>query len=76
LERDLAARLRDIGRAILEHTAKAAEPAVEDCPARVRFGGETYRRRRKAPNTLGPVFGPVVVRRSVYECLEPGERCL
>lgn len=76
LERDLAARLRDIGRTILEYTYNVAEPAAEDCPARVRFGGETYRRRRKAPNTLGTVFGPVAVRRCVYECLEPGERCL
>jgi hypothetical protein len=76
LERDLAARLRDTGRTILSYAYNVAEPAVEDCPARVRFGGETYRRRRKTPNTLGTVFGPVEVRRCVYECLEPGERCL
>jgi hypothetical protein len=76
LERDIAVRLRDAGRAILEYAYNLAEPAVEACPPRVRFGGETYRRRRKSPNTLGTVFGPVVVRRCVYECLEPGERCL
>jgi hypothetical protein len=76
LERDLATRLRDIGRTILEYTYNVAEPAVEACPARVRFSGETYRRRRKTPNSLGTVFGPVEVRRCVYECLEPGEPCV
>jgi hypothetical protein len=75
-ERDVAARLRNVGQAVLDYAYNLAEPAAADCPTRVRFGGETYRRRRKTPNTLGTVFGPVVVRRCVYECLEPGERCV
>jgi hypothetical protein len=75
-ERDVAARLRDVGRTILDYAYNRVEPTTEECPARVRFGGETYRRRVKTPNTLGTVFGPVIVRRCVYECLEPGERCL
>jgi hypothetical protein len=76
LERDLAARLREMGQAILEYAYNLAEPNVESCPARVRFGRETYRRRRKTPNTLGTVFGPIVIHRCVYECLELGERCI
>src|SRR5205085_2325451 len=48
---------------------------VEACPPRVRFRGQAYRRRGKTANTLGTVFGPVAIRRCVYECLEPGEPC-
>lgn len=40
------------------------------------FGDETYRRRFKSPNMLGTLFGSIEVRRCVYECLEPGERCI
>jgi hypothetical protein len=46
------------------------------CPPRVRFGDETYRRRDKTPNTIATLFGPIVLRRCVYECLEPGEPCV
>ena len=63
-------------RDVVEDTYNRAEPPVEDCPARVEFDGETYRRRGMSPNTLGTLFGPVVLHRCVYECLEPGERCL
>jgi len=75
LEQALALQLRDLGRTILDAAYHRAEPNVEDGPARVRFGGETYRRRKKTPNTVGTVFGPVVLHRCVYECLEPGEPC-
>ena len=49
---------------------------TEECPPRVRFGRETYRRRAKTPNTLGTLFGPIRLRRCAYECLEPGEPCI
>jgi hypothetical protein len=68
--------LRAAGRDIVAQAFGHAEPAVEDCPARVRFGDETYRRRTKTPNTIGTLFGPIELNRCVYECLEAGEACL
>ncbi len=68
--------LREIGHEVVDHAYNHAEPPVEECPPRVRFGRETYRRRIKTPNTIGTLFGSVVIRRVVYECLEPGEPCI
>jgi hypothetical protein len=68
--------LRDAGRDVVDHVLNHAEPAAEDCPARVAFGDETYRRRKKTPNTIGTLFGPIEVNRCVYECLAAGEPCL
>jgi len=61
---------------VIEHAYNHAEPVAEECPPRVRFGRELYRRRQKTPNTLGTLFGPIELRRCVYECLEPGEPCI
>ena len=61
---------------MIEHAYNHAEPVAEECPPRVRLGRERYRRRPKAPNTLGTLFGPIELRRCVYECLEPGEPCI
>jgi len=72
----VAESLRGTGREILEHAYNHAESAVEDCPSRVSWERETYRRRDKSPNTLDTLFGPVTIRRCVYECLEPGEPCV
>ena len=72
----MAGLLRDAGRDVVDHAFHHAEPAAADCPARVRFGDETYRRRKKAPNTIGTLFGPIAVNRCVYECLDEGEACL
>jgi hypothetical protein len=72
----VAAVLRDLGRDVVAQAFHQAEPAVADCPARVRFGDETYRRRTKTPNAIGTLFGPIRVSRCVYECLAAGEACL
>ena len=61
---------------MIEHAYNHAEPVTEECPPRVQLGRELYRRRQKAPNTLGTLFGPIELRRCVYECLEPGEPCI
>lgn len=53
-----------------------AESPEDECPQRVRFADETYRRRMKTPNTIGTLFGPIELKRCIYECLEPGEPCL
>jgi hypothetical protein len=57
--------VRQMGRDVLDCTYNAAEPQVEDCPPRLRFGEELYRRRVKTPHTLGTLFGSVVVTRCV-----------
>ena len=61
---------------MIEHADNHAEPVTEECPFRVQFGRELYRRRQKTPNTLGTLFGPIELRRCVYECREPGEPCI
>ena len=72
----MAAVLREAGRDVVDWALNHAEPAVEDCPARVAFGEETYRRRAKTPNTIGTLFGPIELSRCVYECLEAGAACV
>ena len=72
----MAGALRDTGRDVVDYAFNRAEPAAEDCPARVTFGGETYRRRKKTRNTIATLFGPIELNRCVYECLEAGEACL
>ena len=69
----MAAIARGIGRMAM---ARGFEREPDEGPARVRFHGETYRRRDAAPNTIGTLFGEIELVRSVYECLEPGERCI
>lgn len=51
-------------------------PEPEDEVERVQWRGETYRRRKTAPNTISCLFGEFTLTRHVYECLEPGERCI
>ena len=75
-EHEVAAILRQTGRDLIASAYNHAEPATEDGPPRIRSGRETYRRRDKTPNTLGTLFGPIELRRCVYECLEPGEPCV
>jgi len=48
----------------------------EDCPVRMRFAGEEYKRRAKSTNTISTLFGPIQVRRYLYEPLERGEKSI
>ena len=75
LEQNVAAVLQGMGQILISHAFNRAEPPAEDCPARVTFGDETYRRRRKTTNLIGTRFGLIELQRCVYECLEPGEPC-
>lgn len=75
-EHAVADLLRRTGRDLIEHVCNHAESPAEECPPRVRVGRDTYRRREKTPNTLGTLFGPIELRRCVYECLEAGEACV
>lgn len=69
--------MREFGRVICEALFNDLE-ADEDSalPARLRYAGETYRRRERSPNTIATLFGSISLRRYLYECLEPGEPCL
>src|SRR6202789_3114805 len=73
-EKGTAALLREIGNVIVKHEYNRIEPACfDDCPLRVRFAGEEYRRRPKSPNQVGTLFGEIELRRYLYEAVEPGE---
>jgi hypothetical protein len=76
-ERQVAATLREAGRALLERVYNGLEPErLEDCPRRLRCAGETYRRRPKSRNRVGTLFGEIELRRYLYEAVEPGEPAL
>jgi hypothetical protein len=74
-EKQVADILRNTGRDVLEIAFNLTEKPIESCPLRVCFRGQTYRRRSATANVLGTLFGFIVIRRCVYECLEPGEPC-
>jgi hypothetical protein len=76
-EEQVAHRLREAGRVLLERTYNRLEPErLEDCPQRLRFAGEVYRRRPKSRNRIGTLFGEIDLRRYLYEATERGERAL
>ena len=67
-ERELSAWLREVGRRIMAWTLHGLEPeADEEVPSRVEFEGRLYRRRRKHPHAVTTLFGPVTLRRRLYE---------
>ena len=74
-EENLAMITREANRLIVEHEYNRIEPACfNDCPLRLRFAGEEYRRRPKSPKRIGTLFGEIDLRRYLYEAVEPGER--
>jgi len=76
-EKGTAAILREIGHVIVEHEYNRIEPACfDDCPLRLRFVGEEYRRRPKSPKQVGTLFGEIKLCRYLYEAVEPGEPAL
>jgi len=69
--------LREVGRVIVAHEYNRIEPAcLDDCPLRLRFASEEYRRRPKSPNQIGTLFGAIDLHRYLYEAVEPGEPAL
>jgi hypothetical protein len=68
---------REGNRVVLESEFNRIEPEVlEDCPVRMRFAGEEYKRRPKSTNTTSSLFGPIQLRRFLYEPLERGEKSI
>lgn len=77
LETDLLALTRQIGRAALETTLNSLEgDQPQQAPAEMALGGLRYRRRGKSPHTVDSTFGPLRLRRWLYEPRTAGERCL
>ena len=69
-ERELNELLREVGRRIMAWTLNRLEPeADEEAPSRMVFEGRLYRRRRQHPRSVGTLFGPVRLRRRLYEPL-------
>jgi hypothetical protein len=74
-ELELSTLLREVGRRMMAWTLNGLEPDAE-APSRVAFAGRLYRRRRKHPHSVATLFGPVVLRRRLYEPLGRRGRCL
>lgn len=76
-EQGVATLLRETGRLLLEQEYNRIEPEhLADCPQRLRLAGQEYRRRPKSRNRIATLFGPIELRRYLYEATEPGERSL
>jgi len=69
-ELELSTLLREVGRRIMAWTLNRLEPDTDDeAPSRVEVEGRLYRRRRKHPHWVATLFGPVILRRRLYEPL-------
>jgi hypothetical protein len=76
-EKGLAEVLREAGRVVVAHEYNRVEPEqFQDCPLRLHWDGQEYRRRPKSRNTIGTWFGTIELRRYLYEATEAGERAL
>ena len=69
-ELELDTLLRGVGRRIMAWTLNQVEPEADaEAPARLEYNGYLYRRRRQPPRSVAPLFGPVTLRRRLYERL-------
>jgi hypothetical protein len=77
-ERTLGRKLREIGRLFVEHVVNRIEPEDErELPQHERFDGEVYRRKTPSPlRNLNCTFGPIALKRCLYQPLESSGRCL
>lgn len=76
-ERELSALLREVGRRIMAWALHRLEPKNDkEAPSRVQVEGRLYRRRHQHPRSVATLFGPVELRRRLYEPLERGIRSL
>jgi hypothetical protein len=74
LEKDLTAALDEAGRALLEQTFNAREPAARDRAApKVRYHKQTYRINKRTKAEVATSFGPITWWSWLYLCLEDGE---
>jgi hypothetical protein len=72
-ERDLGDATRSLARAALETAVNALEPAdPAQAPPGLRVEGLRYRYRGKTPATIDSLFGPLLLRRGLYESRDGG----
>ena len=76
-ERELSQLLREVGRRIMEWALNQLEPKTDaDAPSRIEFDDRLYRRRRQSPHSVATLFGPVTLRRRLYEPIRGRGRSL
>lgn len=76
-ECQLQHELRQLGLDLCDWTFNHLEPDDrQQLPSRLDCDGERYRCRDRSPNDIATLFGPVTLRRYLYEDLEPGNPCL
>jgi len=72
-ERGLAQTLCELGRRLVELAYHRLEPEdVRLLPARVQVGGQWYRRNGRKPRRMFCLFGPLTLRRVLYQAVEAG----
>jgi hypothetical protein len=77
-ENDLATRLQNLGRSVVEWTFNHLEPDDPHAmPPHLLWKGDAYRRKPKSPNrTLNCLFGPIRLWRHRYEPVDTPEPSL
>lgn len=69
--------LRNLGLDLCAWTYNHLEPDDrKQLPARLEDAGQRYRCRDRSPNAIATLFGTCILRRYLYEDLEPGNPCL
>jgi hypothetical protein len=77
-ETQLNALLRELGRLIVQWVLNRLEPEEpQKMPPLFRWEGDDYRRKRKSPlRNLNCMFGPIKLRRYLYQPVDDWGRCL
>jgi hypothetical protein len=62
---------------LLEAEFNRIEPEdLQECPVRLVFQDEEYKRRPKSPNTIATLFGSITLWRYLYQAVEAGEHSI
>jgi hypothetical protein len=70
----LARLLWEIGRLVMQRSLTNLEPHdPEVLPGRLRLGQDEYRRNRRTPRKVYCLFGPLVMKRWIYQAVQAGE---
>jgi hypothetical protein len=73
LEVRLARAFWEIGRRLIQLAYNSLEPEDPQLtPVRIELNGREYRRNRRTPRTVFSLFGPIDLRRVLYQAVEAG----